>query len=66
MISSIHEIASVEISFRLLNSEIGNDPDEVQKRCTARTSFRLLNSEIGNDQRKTIQRVLRQKRFSSP
>ena len=38
-------------SFRLLNSEIGNDPE---KRCKEKEerheSFRLLNSEIGNDQ----------------
>ena len=38
-------------SFRLLNSEIGNDQEKEFKsnRLTA-YSFRLLNSEIGNDQ----------------
>ena len=39
------------MSFRLLNSEIGNDRDTLL--CQTRLSgscFRLLNSEIGNDQ----------------
>ena len=36
-------------SFRLLNSEIGNDRvvTTIYKQCA--NSFRLLNSEIGND-----------------
>ena len=36
-------------SFRLLNSEIGNDQKEVIKMKLNEECFRLLNSEIGND-----------------
>ena len=38
------------LSFRLLNSEIGND-QAIEKYCNSNKlfSFRLLNSEIGND-----------------
>ena len=37
-------------SFRLLNSEIGNDQiEEIENLRKKRRSFRLLNSEIGND-----------------
>ena len=38
--------------FRLLNSEIGNDPKKLTKEQVFEQlvdSFRLLNSEIGND-----------------
>ena len=38
------------LCFRLLNSEIGNDPYPPIKVIDRITSFRLLNSEIGNDQ----------------
>ena len=36
--------------FRLLNSEIGNDPDTSVDEGYHEVGFRLLNSEIGNDQ----------------
>ena len=36
-------------SFRLLNSEIGNDQDMADYLAGRKKSFRLLNSEIGND-----------------
>ena len=35
--------------FRLLNSEIGNDHDDVELLWQNMSGFRLLNSEIGND-----------------
>ena len=38
------------ISFRLLNSEIGNDLKLNEEYIKVRDGFRLLNSEIGNDQ----------------
>ena len=40
--------------FRLLNSEIGNDPGRNNHLVFDRSCFRLLNSEIGNDQGKVI------------
>ena len=44
-------ILFIFLSFRLLNSEIGNDQDLYQKSCLKLPfCFRLLNSEIGNDQ----------------
>ena len=36
-------------SFRLLNSEIGNDQPIIINERNRQKSFRLLNSEIGND-----------------
>ena len=53
-------------SFRLLNSEIGNDLQLCQKRIVRRLSFRLLNSEIGNDRKrnKRMNRIF--ELFSSP
>ena len=46
-----HEIDSFEsASFRLLNSEIGNDQTKTKHLISAKKCFRLLNSEIGNDQ----------------
>ena len=36
-------------SFRLLNSEIGNDQDVDLRYTQSGLGFRLLNSEIGND-----------------
>ncbi len=36
-------------SFRLLNSEIGNDRPDRLRHEIRRFGFRLLNSEIGND-----------------
>ena len=39
-----------EFGFRLLNSEIGNDPKTVSEHYfDDERRFRLLNSEIGND-----------------
>ena len=55
------------MSFRLLNSEIGNDRDTLL--CQTRLSgscFRLLNSEIGNDQAFENTEVLIDVKFSSP
>ncbi len=37
------------VSFRLLNSEIGNDPYNEDVESLISKRFRLLNSEIGND-----------------
>ena len=42
---------NVECGFRLLNSEIGNDPRNGATCFCLPTSFRLLNSEIGNDRK---------------
>ena len=39
----------LSLCFRLLNSEIGNDPNLVNEFDSYYESFRLLNSEIGND-----------------
>ena len=41
----------IEIGFRLLNSEIGNDHDDpiFEYENLLKDCFRLLNSEIGND-----------------
>ncbi len=40
---------SDRLSFRLLNSEIGNDLEKNVNQQGANIGFRLLNSEIGND-----------------
>ena len=41
---------SLPLCFRLLNSEIGNDPrTRVDRYARMEKGFRLLNSEIGND-----------------
>ena len=42
----LHQYGS---SFRLLNSEIGNDLKKGIFKMKIMISFRLLNSEIGND-----------------
>ena len=42
-------IVTGDICFRLLNSEIGNDPGTGQPIKRMAMRFRLLNSEIGND-----------------
>ncbi len=53
MISSAEKTMTVlGISFRLLNSEIGNDQKSMEMIKKAFRGFRLLNSEIGNDQKK--------------
>ena len=50
MISSAEKTMTVlGISFRLLNSEIGNDQKSMEMIKKAFRGFRLLNSEIGND-----------------
>ena len=41
------------LSFRLLNSEIGNDQLIDKSKEKEIDRFRLLNSEIGNDQKET-------------
>ena len=46
---SLHDKSFSEFCFRLLNSEIGNDPEENKMKLVEELSFRLLNSEIGND-----------------
>ena len=40
---------NLSLSFRLLNSEIGNDRWKNYSDTFSVQSFRLLNSEIGND-----------------
>ena len=45
------------MSFRLLNSEIGNDLIINERNRNKIESFRLLNSEIGNDHRLDISRA---------
>ena len=55
------------VSFRLLNSEIGNDQrKEVTQMKKLRLSFRLLNSEIGNDHVHDLQSIKKELKFSSP
>ena len=41
---------TLKFGFRLLNSEIGNDPQRNAQKAQSFVGFRLLNSEIGNDQ----------------
>ena len=53
-------------SFRLLNSEIGNDHSWWSYQFRKIGSFRLLNSEIGNDQSKEQNKMPKMTRFSSP
>ena len=54
-------------SFRLLNSEIGNDHMEDSFYDTYESmGFRLLNSEIGNDQSAITSGIRKQLMFSSP
>ena len=51
----------MESCFRLLNSEIGNDPLILSFHVFLSYRFRLLNSEIGNDQtgwKKTITELI--------
>ena len=45
----ITNLILMSLCFRLLNSEIGNDPRKSRKRHGVFVCFRLLNSEIGND-----------------
>ena len=55
MISSAEKTMTVlGISFRLLNSEIGNDQIFRFRFVVEVQCFRLLNSEIGNDQLKRM------------
>ena len=46
------KMKKAKLSFRLLNSEIGNDRVLVLKLYEKYLSFRLLNSEIGNDHKR--------------
>ena len=54
------------LSFRLLNSEIGNDQRVVRNKGVINKSFRLLNSEIGNDHSKEKSKDKNKDKFSSP
>ena len=50
MIKSLTKFINVlNLCFRLLNSEIGNDLYLDRDWCRTYSRFRLLNSEIGND-----------------
>ena len=44
-----YDMDNLVICFRLLNSEIGNDLNDIFSNDKPDESFRLLNSEIGND-----------------
>ena len=59
-------IVEKNFSFRLLNSEIGNDHHEMVFNRKDSQRFRLLNSEIGNDQSGFFNAVEIKARFSSP
>ena len=49
ILNHVSQLMMKLLSFRLLNSEIGNDPQLLKSKVKIRLSFRLLNSEIGND-----------------
>ena len=49
--------------FRLLNSEIGNDPVLILTLWQTNYCFRLLNSEIGNDLLKRLHFILTTQSF---
>ena len=67
MISSAEKTMTVlGISFRLLNSEIGNDQKSMEMIKKAFRGFRLLNSEIGNDRNCLRIKVKLKTEFSSP
>ena len=46
---NLKHMSTIIFCFRLLNSEIGNDPVSRVDKYGRLESFRLLNSEIGND-----------------